>query len=73
MNSKECIELKIIEYIADSDTPKVDINRLINFVLDLREAYIKNNHAVPVKDVAFGRMADDGGDHVVYSMEAGKS
>jgi len=41
--NKESIELKIIEYIADSDAPLVAINRLINFVLDRREDYLKNS------------------------------
>jgi len=41
--NKESIELKIIEYIADSDVPLVAINRLINFVLDRREDYLKNS------------------------------
>lgn len=49
MNKQEGIELEIVKYIADSDTPLISINRLINFVLDKREEYITNNRAVPVR------------------------
>jgi len=65
------IELEIVKYIAGSDSPLISINRLIQFVLNKRVEYIENNRAVPVRDVAVGKLHPDG--YVVYSMEDGEN